>query len=87
MGGENCVLTTEFGVFAHVVVGERLYVALGVALAPRHVRGGLATTLPLRDGFLKQLALLVIYREASDCWIRAGGCLWLVLTNEPGVIL
>jgi hypothetical protein len=45
----------------HVVVGEGLYVALGVALAPRHVGGELATTLPLRDGFLKQLALLTIY--------------------------
>jgi len=61
VGGENRVLTPEASLLTHVVVGEGLHVALGVALAPRHVGGELATTLPLRDGFLKQLALLTIY--------------------------
>ena len=66
-GSENRVLTTEARVFAHVVVGEGLYVAFGVALAPRHVRGDLATTLPLGNSVFEQLALLAVYREAGDC--------------------
>ena len=67
MGGENRVLTTEVGVFAYVVVCEGLYVAFRVAGALRHVGGDLATTLPFGDSFLKQLPLLVVYRETSDC--------------------
>jgi transketolase N-terminal domain/subunit len=58
---ENRVLTPEVSLLTHVVVGEGLYVALGVAFAPRHVRSELATALPLGDGFLKQLALLTIH--------------------------
>jgi len=61
MGGENRVLTPEVGFVAHVIVGEGLYVAFRVTLTPRHVGGDLATTPPLGDGFLKQLALLTIY--------------------------
>jgi hypothetical protein len=67
VGGENRVLTTEVGVVANVVVSEGLYIAFCVTFAPRHVRGDLATTLPLGDSFLKQLALLTVYREAGDC--------------------
>jgi hypothetical protein len=50
MGGENRVLTPEAGFVAHGIVGERLSVAFVVALAPHHVRGDLATTLPLGNG-------------------------------------
>ena len=67
VGGENRVLTPEVRVFAHGVVGEGLYVALGVALLPRHVGGELAPTLPLGDGFFEEIALLTIYREPGDC--------------------
>jgi hypothetical protein len=61
------VLTPEIRFVAHVVVGEGLDVAFRVTLSPRHVRGELAPTLPLGDSVLKQLALLIVYREAGDC--------------------
>ena len=67
VGGENRVLTPKVGVFAHVVVGEGLYVAFGVTLSPRHVRGDLATALPLGDSIFEEVALLVRYLKSSDC--------------------
>ncbi len=67
MGGEDRVLTTEVGMFSHVVVGEGLYVALGVTVAPRHLRGDLATTLPRRNRLFEKVSLLVRHIETSDC--------------------
>jgi hypothetical protein len=61
MSGVDRVLPPEAGVFAHIVVGEGLYVALRVAFVPRDVSGDLAPTRPLRDSYLKQLPLLTVY--------------------------
>ena len=67
VGGENCVLTAEVGIFAYRLVCEGLHVALGVTLPPREVCGDLATLLPLGDDFFEQVALFAINREAGDC--------------------
>jgi hypothetical protein len=61
------VLTAETSVFAHVVVGEGLDVAFDIALPPRHIGGELATTLPLGDRLLEEIALVVSNLKTSDC--------------------
>ncbi len=67
VGGENRVLTTEVGIFAHRVVGEGLDVTLGIATSPREFCGDLASPFPLGDGVFEQIALLAVNREAGDC--------------------